>query len=212
MTGVIDIRSCAWLDCRLEETDRAEQRLRMWTDGRGLGSKLVSFAKRFSKHPHILAIFKVDSEYLRFPFKVKVDYFILYSILVYSFVIFLIFFCYETKKTHERSSSAKLVSFAKGCSKWSLHFAGFYKVVSEYLRFPFNVKVGHFILHSILVYSFVIFLIFFAMSKRRCTYEAERLFPTRMLTCLSENRNERRLINMWSVPRNRPGIQFQCQH
>ena len=29
---------------------------------------LVSFAKGFSKHPCILAIFKVDSEYLRFPF------------------------------------------------------------------------------------------------------------------------------------------------
>ena len=72
--------------------DRAEQRLRMCRDGRGLGSKLVSFAKGFSKHPHILAFFKVESEYLRFPFKVKVDYFILYSILVYSLVFFLLFF------------------------------------------------------------------------------------------------------------------------
>ena len=54
--------------------DRAEQHLRMCTDRRGLESKLVSFAKGFSKHPYILAIFKVDSEYLRFPFKVKVDY------------------------------------------------------------------------------------------------------------------------------------------
>ena len=53
---------------------------------------LVSFPKGFSKHPHILAIFKVDSEYLRFPFIVNVDHFILYSILVYSFVILLIFF------------------------------------------------------------------------------------------------------------------------
>ena len=58
--------------------DRAAQRLRMCRDGRGLGSKLVSFAKGFSKHPHIFAIFKVDFEYLRFPFKVKVDFFILY--------------------------------------------------------------------------------------------------------------------------------------
>ena len=65
---------------------------------RSVSAKLVSFAKGFSKHPHILAIFKVDSEYLRFPFKVKVDYFILYSILVYSFVIFLIFFCYEQRR------------------------------------------------------------------------------------------------------------------
>ena len=30
---------------------------------------------------------KVDSEYLRFPVKAKVDYFIFHSILVYSFVI-----------------------------------------------------------------------------------------------------------------------------
>ena len=75
--------------------DRAEQRLRMCSDGRGLGSKQVSldsFAKGFSKHPYILDIFKVDSEYLRFPFKVKVDYFILYSILVSTFVIFLLLF------------------------------------------------------------------------------------------------------------------------
>ena len=61
-------------------------------------AKLVSFTKGFSKHPHILAIFKVDSEYLRFPFKLKVDYFILYSILVYSFVIFLIFFATNKRR------------------------------------------------------------------------------------------------------------------
>ena len=60
------------------KSDRAEQRWRMCRDGRGLGSKLVLFAKGFSKHPHILTIFKVDSEYLKFPFKVRVDYFILY--------------------------------------------------------------------------------------------------------------------------------------
>ena len=58
----------------------------------------MSFAKGFSKHPHILAIFKVDSEYLRFPFKLKVDYFTLYSILVYSFVILLIFFAMNKRR------------------------------------------------------------------------------------------------------------------
>ena len=83
---------------------RAEQRLRMCIDGRGLGSKLVSVTKGFSKHPNILTIFKVDSEYLRFPFKAKVDYFILYSILVYSFVIFLIFFAMnKRRRTNEAS-------------------------------------------------------------------------------------------------------------
>ena len=99
----------------------------MCKEWRGLGAKLVSFTKGFSKHPHILAIFKVDSEYLRFPFKAKVDYFIL---------------------------------------------------------------------HSILVYSFVIFLIFFAMNKRRCTFEAEQFFRWNVSNV---NRNERRLINMWSA-------------
>ena len=34
-------------DAKCYTLDRAEQRLRMCTDGRGLGSKLVSFAKRF---------------------------------------------------------------------------------------------------------------------------------------------------------------------
>ena len=76
----------------------------MYRDGRGLGSKLVSFTKVFSKHPHILAIFKVDSECLRFSFKMNVDYFILYSILVYGFVIFLIFFAMnKRRRTNEAS-------------------------------------------------------------------------------------------------------------
>ena len=65
---------------------------------------LASFAKGFSKHPYILDIFKVDSEYLRFPFKVKVDYFILYSILVSTFVIFLLLFSMnKRKRTNEAS-------------------------------------------------------------------------------------------------------------
>ena len=72
----------------------------LWTkeDARTKGPKLVSFTKGFPKHPHILVIFKLDSEYLRFSFKVKVDYFILYSILVYSFVIFLIFFAMSKRR------------------------------------------------------------------------------------------------------------------
>ena len=70
----------------------------MCRDGRGLGSKLVSFTKGFSKHPHILAIFKVDSEYLRFPFKLKVEYFMLYSILFSVFVFFLPFFAMNKRR------------------------------------------------------------------------------------------------------------------
>ena len=69
-----------------------------------MGSKLVSFTKGFSKHPHILAIFKVDSEYLRFPFKAKVDYFILHSILVYSLVTFLIFFAMNKRRRMNEAS------------------------------------------------------------------------------------------------------------
>ena len=86
--------------------DRAEHHLRICRDGRGLGSKLVWFAKRFSKHSHIFPILKVDSEYLRLPFTLKVDYFMLYSILVSTFAIFLLLFFYERKKTHERSVPA----------------------------------------------------------------------------------------------------------
>ena len=73
-------------------------------DGSGLGSKLVSFAKGFSKHPHIFPIFTVDSEYLRFPFKVKVDYFILYSILVSTFVIFLLLFSMNKRRRRKEAS------------------------------------------------------------------------------------------------------------
>ena len=96
-----------------EKCDKAEQSLRMCRDGRGLGSKLVSFAKGFSEHPYILAIFKVDSEYLRVPFKVKVDYFILYSILVSIFVIFLLLFSMNKRR---RTNEAENSSFIRVCT------------------------------------------------------------------------------------------------
>ena len=66
--------------------------------GTRMRSKLLLLTKEFSKHPHILAIFKVDSEYLTFPFKAKVDYFRLHSILVYIFVIFLIFLAMNKRR------------------------------------------------------------------------------------------------------------------
>ena len=109
----------------------AEQRLRMCGDRRGRGSKLVSFAKGFSKHPCILAISKVDSEYLRFPFKVKVDYFILYSILVSTFVIFLLLFSMNKSRRTNEASLQKVVSFAKGFSKHP-HIFPIFKMVSKY--------------------------------------------------------------------------------
>ena len=83
----------------------------MCKDGRGLGAKLVSFTKGFSKDPHILAIFKVDSEYLTFPFKAKVDYFRLHSILVYSFVIFLIFFAMNKRRRTSKAKSSFIEMF-----------------------------------------------------------------------------------------------------
>ena len=118
----------------------------MCIDGRGLGSNLVSFSKGFSKHPHFLAIIKVDSEYLRFSFKLKVDYFILYSIVVSTLVIFLLLFFCEQKKTHERSVPAIILSFAKGFSKHP-HIFLIFKMVSEYSRLPFKLKVDYFILY-----------------------------------------------------------------
>ena len=84
--------------------DRAEQRLRMCRDGRGLGSKLISFSNGFSKHPHILAIIKVDSEYLSFSFKLKVHYFILYSILASTVVIFLLLFSINKRRRANEAS------------------------------------------------------------------------------------------------------------
>ena len=147
-------------------SDRAEQRLRMCRDGRGLGSKLVSFAKGFSKHHHVLAIFKVDSKYLRFSFKVKVDYFILHSILVYSFVILLVFFAMTKRRRTNEASLLNQYRLQKDFLN-ILTFCRLLRWFSKYLRFPFNVKVDYFILHSILFSSFVIFLIFFAMSRKK---------------------------------------------
>ena len=138
------------------------------------GIKTGIVCKRISKHPYIFAIFKVDSEYLRFPFKLKVDYFILYSILVSTFVIFFSTFFYEQKKTHERSVPAIIVSFAKGFSKHPHNFPIF-KVVSEYLRLIFKLKVDYFILYLILVSTFVIFLLLYSMNKRGRMNEASPL-------------------------------------
>ena len=95
--------SCSFSSSLLK-VDRAEQRLRMCRDGRGLGSKLVSFSKGFSKHPHILAIIKVDSEYLRFSFKLKVDYFMLCSVLVSTLVICLLLFSMNKRRRPNEAS------------------------------------------------------------------------------------------------------------
>ena len=75
------------------------------THERSVTAIIVSFAKGFSKHPYILAIFKVDSEYLRFPFKVKVDYFILYTILVCTFVIFLLLFSMNKRRCTDEAEN-----------------------------------------------------------------------------------------------------------
>ena len=85
-------------------SDRADQRLRMCRDRRGPGSKLVSFSKGFLKHLHILAIIKVDSEYLRFSFKLKVDYFMLCSVLVSTLVICLLLFSMNKRRRPNEAS------------------------------------------------------------------------------------------------------------
>ena len=112
------------------------------------------------------------SEYLRLPFTLKVDYFILYKILVSTFVIFLPFFSMNKRRPTYEVSGAKLVSFAKGFSKHP-HILSIFKVVSEYLRFPSKVKLDYIIFYSTLVSISVIFHPFFAMNKRICTDKAE---------------------------------------
>ena len=88
----------------------------------------------------------VDSGYLRFPFKVKVDYFILYSILVSTFVIFLLIFSMNKSRRTNEASLQKVVSFAKGFSKHP-HIFPIFKVVSEYPSLPLKLKVDYFILY-----------------------------------------------------------------
>ena len=63
-------------------------------------------------------------------------------------------------------------------------------MVSEYSGLPFKLKVDYFILYWILFSTFVIFLPFFAMNKRRCTDEAANSSFIRMCTFSSVNRNE----------------------
>ena len=183
----------------------------MCRDGRGLGSKLVSFAKGFSKHPHILAIFKVDSEYLRFPFKVKVDYFILYSILVSTFVIFLLLFSTSKRKTHKRSVPAIMVSFAKGFSKHP-HIFPIFKMVSEYSRLLFKLKVDYFILNSRFYLRNFASVFCYEEKKMHGRSREQFFYSNRRCTCSSVNRNERQTINMLSLLRNRPDISYQRQH
>ena len=146
----------------------------MCRDGRGLGCNLVSFSKGFSKHPHTLAIIKVDSEYLKFSFKLKVDYFILYWILVSTLVIFLLLFSINKRRRTNEASRQIIVSFAKGFSKHP-HIFRIFKVVSEYSRLPLKLKVDYLILYLILVSTFVIFLLLSSMNKRRRTKEASPL-------------------------------------
>ena len=58
-------------------------------------------------------LIKRRNEYLRFPFKVKVDYFILNAILVSSFVIFFLFFAMNKEDAPTKRLGAELVPFAK---------------------------------------------------------------------------------------------------
>ena len=63
-------------------------------------------------------------------------------------------------------------------------------MVSEYSRLPFKLKEGYFIPYWILVSTFVIFLPFFAINKRRCMDEAQNSSFIRMCTFSSVNGNK----------------------
>ena len=103
-----------------------------------------------------------------------------------------------------------MVSFAKGFSKHP-HISRIFKMVSEYSKPPFRLKVDYFILYWILVSTTVSFLPFFAMNKRRCNDEAEISSFIRIeCVCSSVNRNERQTINLLSLLRNRLDISYQC--
>ena len=78
------------------------------THERSVPAIIVSFTKSFSKHPDIFPILKVVSEYLRLPFKLTVDYFIFYSILVSFSVIFHQVFAMNKRRCTDEVSGAKL--------------------------------------------------------------------------------------------------------
>ena len=96
----------------------------------------------------------MDSEYLRFPFKVKVDYFILYQILVSTFVIFLYFFLWTKKdartKPRTRFFHSNVYMF-KPKQKWKTDYQ---HVIS------FKKSSGHLISVSALKLHFDIYLYF----------------------------------------------------
>ena len=71
--------------------------------------QIVSSAKGFSKRPHIFPIFNVVSEYSRLPFKLKVDDFILYWILVSTFVIFLPFFAMNKRGCTDEGENSSFI-------------------------------------------------------------------------------------------------------
>ena len=82
------------------------------------------------------------SEYSKFPSKLKIDYFVLYWILVSTFVTFLPFFAMNKRRRTYEASGAKLVSF------------------SEHLSFPSKLNLDYFIFCPILVSFSVIFIPF----------------------------------------------------
>ena len=87
--------------CNFSSTFFYEQKK---THERSVPAVLLSFAKGFSKHPHIFTIFKVVSGYLRLPFKLNVDYFILNLILVSTSVIFLLLFSMNKQRRRNEAS------------------------------------------------------------------------------------------------------------
>ena len=93
-----------------------------------------------------LFLIKRRNEYLRFPFKVKVDYFILEAILVSSFVIFFLFFAMNKRRRTHEALGCWISAVCKEVSKHP-HILPIFKVVSEHLSFPLKLKVHHLIFY-----------------------------------------------------------------
>ena len=80
------------------------------------GVNLVSFAKGVSKHLHIFPIFKMVSEYLRFPSTLKLDYFIFYSIRVSFSVTFHPFLAMKKRRCTDEAENSSFIRGMFTCS------------------------------------------------------------------------------------------------
>ena len=142
-------------------------------------------------------LIKRRNEYLRFPFKVKVDYFILHSILVSSFVMFPLFFAMNKGRRTYEASGCWISTVCKEVLKHP-HSLPIFKVVSEHLSFPLKLKVHHLIFYPGLRFHLRNFSTVF------CYEEKKMHVRSREQKWKTDN-------NMLSVLKNRPDIAYQYQ-